>query len=229
VLDVFVARGHWPTWVLSNHDNPRHRTRYRAGLPEAEADARSERRARCAAVMLCTLPGTPFLYAGEELGLDDAVLPDTARVDPGGRDGCRAPLPWLAAEGHGWSSDVAPWLPFPPDAAARSVESERSDEASMLHLYRRLLAHRRASVELHSGGCRLLAAPPGVLAYERFAPDEPGQIVLVNFSDQAAPSDELLEGGAAGRRVVLSSDGAGEGQPFGDTLAGESAVVLAVG
>ncbi len=70
-------RGAWPTWVLSNHDNRRHRTRYR-----------SEGRARAAAVLLLTLRGTPFLYAGEELGLEDAVVSPDRVVDPGGRDGC---------------------------------------------------------------------------------------------------------------------------------------------
>ncbi len=73
----------WPVWVLSNHDTPRHRTRHGG----------SEDRARVAATVLLTLRGTPFLYAGEELGLDDAEVPEAARVDPGGRDGCRAPHP----------------------------------------------------------------------------------------------------------------------------------------
>jgi alpha-glucosidase len=69
--------------VLSNHDNPRHRTRYG-----------TEGRARAAAVLLLGLRGTPFLYAGEELGLADAEVPSERVLDPGGRDGCRAPLPW---------------------------------------------------------------------------------------------------------------------------------------
>ena len=73
----------WPTWVLSNHDNVRHRTRYG-----------SEAAARAAAVLLLGVRGTPFLYAGEELGLEDADVPPDRVVDPGGRDGCRAPVPW---------------------------------------------------------------------------------------------------------------------------------------
>src|SRR5207248_1033907 len=93
----------WPTWVLSNHDNERHRTRYGG----------SERRARAAAVLLLTLRGTPFIYQGEELGLEDAVIEPNERVDPGGRDGTRAPIPWTAAPDHGWAGP-APWLPFPP-------------------------------------------------------------------------------------------------------------------
>src|SRR5205085_9967388 len=102
----------WPTWVLSNHDNPRHRTRYG-----------SEARARAAAVFLLTLRGTPFLYAGEELGLADAEIPADRVVDPGGRDGCRAPLPWTSAPGHGWGENA--WLPFAPDADRRAVEAMR--------------------------------------------------------------------------------------------------------
>lgn len=108
-LAALTAVGAWPTWVLSNHDNPRHRTRYGG----------SEQRARAAAVLLLTLPGTPFLYAGEELGLEDAVVTPDQRVDPGGRDGCRAPVPWTPDAGHGWPTQ--PWLFFPPDAAARSA------------------------------------------------------------------------------------------------------------
>jgi glycosidase len=108
------------------------------------------------------------------------------------------------------------------------VEREREDGASMLHLYRRLLAHRRASTELQTGGCRLLDAPEGVLAYERSLPDGPVQIVLVNFSDQALDCTATLAAAAVGSpRVLLGSDYAREGQSFGAVLAGESAVVLA--
>ncbi len=123
-LDPIAA---WPTWVLSNHDNPRHRTRYGG----------SEARARAAAVLLLTLRGTPFLYAGEELGLTDAEVPSERTADPGGRDGCRAPIPWESAPLHGWPRE--PWLPFPPRLAGRSAAEQRADESSILHLYRDLL------------------------------------------------------------------------------------------
>ena len=73
----------------------------------------SEARARAAAVLLLGLRGTPFLFAGEELGLEDAEVPAERVVDPGGRDGCRAPLPWDASAGHGWG-EGEPWLPWPP-------------------------------------------------------------------------------------------------------------------
>ncbi len=103
---AFAAAGVWPCWVLSNHDQPRHRSRFGG----------SEARARAAALVLLTLRGTPYLYAGEELGLLDADVPEQARVDPGGRDGSRAPIPWDATPAHGWPA--RPWLPWPPQARA---------------------------------------------------------------------------------------------------------------
>ena len=169
-MDEHISPVGWPTWVLSNHDNVRHADRYG-----------SEARARAAAVLLLALRGTPFLYAGEELGLLDAVIPPERVVDPGGRDGCRAPIPWTRDPSHGWGPE--PWLPFPPDADVRSLEALREDEGSILHLYRRLLAARRASLALHRGDQHLLDAPDGVLAWDRMAGDDVRR-VLVNFTGE---------------------------------------------
>ena len=199
-------RDAWPTWVLSNHDNPRHRTRYG-----------SEARARAAAVLLLTLRGTPFLYEGEELGLEDAVVPPDRVVDPGGRDGCRAPIPWTADDRHGWDG-AEPWLPFPPDASARSVETMTADTSSITHLYRRLLAHRRASDALRLGSLELLDTADGVLGYERHAGDD-HRVVYVNYTDAPVAVD--------GRgTVAVSSIGRGEGAPFDGVLAPDEAIVL---
>jgi len=200
------ARGAWPTWVLSNHDTPRQRTRLGGG----------EARARAAAVLLLTLRGTPFLYAGEELGLDDAVIPPEREVDPGGRDGCRAPVPWERAAPHGWGPE--PWLPFPPDAGVRSAEAQRADPGSMLHLYRRILAERRGCQALRLGSLALLDGPESVLAYERRA-DGVRRTVLVAFGE--GPERVPQRG-----TVVLASDGVGEGRAFDGVLAGDRAVVL---
>jgi alpha-glucosidase len=206
VRDAHGAVGAWPTIVLSNHDTPRHRTRLG-----------SEARARAAAVMLLTLPGTPFLYAGEELALEDAVVPTARRVDPGARDGCRAPIPWDASPLHGWAA--TPWLPWPPDAARRSLESLRADRTSILHLYRRLLAARRGSVALQIGEWIDRDAPGGILAYERVAGAD-RRLVLVNFASEARAI-------ASPGRVLVASDGVNEGGEFGGVLAPETAVVLA--
>jgi alpha-glucosidase len=204
---AFDPRGAWPTWVLSNHDNPRHRTRYGG----AEACARA------AAVLLLTLRGTPFLFQGEELGLEDAVVDPAARRDPGGRDGARAPLPWEAAAPHGWSG-AAPWLPFPPEAAARSVERQRADPASMLHLYRRLLALRRAHPALQAGSMHLVDAPEGVLAWERRL-DGQRMCVFVNFA--ATPTRVDAGGTMLLSSVAIDSDG-----PFDGALRSHEAVIV---
>ena len=207
------ALGAWPTWTLSNHDNPRHPTRY--GGPPARTGA--------AAVLLLTLRGAPFLYYGEELGLHDAVVPPERVVDPGGRDGCRAPLPWDASPGHGWPGPAEPWLPWPPDADARNVASEGADPASVLHLYRRLLAARHASPALCQGSVALLDAPDGVVAFERRQGDD-RRAVLVNFTSSPAAVD------LPGHWVVEVDSGGGvEGARFDGRLAGDQAVVLAPG
>lgn len=172
----------WPAWVLSNHDVPRHRTRYG-----------SEARARAAAVLLLTLRGTPFLYAGEELGLTDAEVPPARRVDPGGRDGCRAPIPWTADGSHGWPAD--PWLPWPPAPAAHSVAIQQADPRSMLQHYRRLLRLRRSLSALHEGRLELLDAPEGVLRWRRLSTDGgPDVEVLVNFCDEVTGGSALPRG-----------------------------------
>ncbi len=200
--------GAWPTWVLSNHDNMRHRSRYG-----------SEARARAAAVMLLTLRGAPYLYAGEELGQADADIPADRVVDPGGRDGCRAPIPWDATPGHGWPVDD-PWLPWPPDAERLNVASEQADPASMLHLYRRLLVTRRASRALHAGDLALLDdLPEGVLGYTRAADDD-RRTILVNFTDAAVAVSDI-----AGT-IEVSTDRADDGSPFRGVLGPDEAVIL---
>lgn len=199
----------WPTWVLSNHDFPRHRTRFGG----------SERRARAAAVLLLTLRGTAFIYQGEELGLEDAQVAPGDQVDPGGRDGPRAPLPWEAEAPHGWEGERT-WLPFPPDAAERSAERQWQDPTSMLHLYRRLLAVRRASPALRSGDWEELLSPPEVLAYRRrMQADE--RVVCINFSSRA---QQFPLAGRWGIEVV--SEGEGEGRLFDGNMEPEQAVVL---
>jgi alpha-glucosidase len=201
--------GGWPTWTLSNHDNVRHRTRYGG----------SEARARAAAVLLLTLRGTPFLYAGEELGLEDADIPPSRVVDPGGRDGCRAPLPWTPAPDHGWGVED-PWLPWPPEAGARNAETLRSDPGSILYLYRRLLAARRASPALHRGGCQLVAGEGDVLAYQR---EEGGdrRLAVVNFGTSPAPVD--VEGAWT---VEVASTGEGEGEGWSGVVGADAALLL---
>jgi alpha-glucosidase len=173
-------------------------------------------------VLLLTLRGTPFMYAGEELGLEDAVVPDDRVVDPGGRDGCRAPIPWTGEPDHGWgTTDV--WLPWPPDADERNAEALLADEGSILHLYRRILAARRASVALQVGSMALLDdLPDGVLAWRRTADGGDERVVAVNFTDAPIDLDGLDT-----LVVEVASDGQGEGKPFSGRLTADQAVILA--
>ena len=158
-------------------------------------ERRSEARARAAAVLLLTLRGTPFLYQGEELGLLDAVIPADRQVDPGGRDGCRAPIPWDGGGGHGWPGrDEGPWLPFPPDAEQPQPPATCADDpSSILHLYRRLIELRHRVPALSLGAFELLDLPDGLLGYRRVdGADE--RVVVINFTDRsvvidAEPSD----------------------------------------
>jgi alpha-glucosidase len=204
--------GAWPTWVLSNHDNPRHRTRYDG----------SEAAARSAVLLLLGLRGTPFLYQGEELGLLDAEVPPERVVDPGGRDGCRAPIPWDPSPGHGWPAEA--WLPFPLEADLRNVATERADPGSVLHLYRRALAARRGSPALHLGDQEMLDAPAGVVAWRRRHADGDERTVLVNFTGRTVDLSGSVA--VAGTVVEVSSDGLGEGEPLASVLGPSQAVWL---
>ncbi len=156
------------TWVLSNHDVVRHASRFgypqRPGLarmpgigvddPQPDAEL-GLRRARAATALMLALPGSAYLYQGEELGLPEATrLPDDARQDPTwkrsgrtdrGRDGCRVPLPWTAgAASSGFGPGAATWLPQPEEFERYAVDRQDGVPASTLELYRALLTLRRA-------------------------------------------------------------------------------------
>jgi alpha-glucosidase len=146
--------------------------------------------------MLLTLPGSPYLYQGEELGLVDAVVPADRVVDPGGRDGCRAPIPWDGSEWHGWHAE--PWLPFAPETDVRHVAALRADPTSILHWYRRILRFRRTSADLRSGAMELVDLGADVLAYRR------GELLVVlNLGEDAVDL-------RAPHRLVLRSDAVDE-------------------
>ncbi|WP_327262185.1 glycoside hydrolase family 13 protein [Streptomyces sp. NBC_01232] len=145
-LAATTAVGAPTTWVLSNHDVVRHVTRYGGG-------ARGLARARAAALLMLALPGSAYIYQGEELGLPEVVdLPDGARQDPaflrtagqdGLRDGCRVPLPWSGAEPPYGFGPTGSWLPQPAGWGDLSVAAQTGDPHSTLELYRAALELRR--------------------------------------------------------------------------------------
>ena len=206
-FEALLAPGAWPAWCLNNHDHSRVATRY------------GGERARVAALILITLRGTPFLFQGEELGLEDVAIPPEAVVDVDGRDPQRAPLPWAPGPNAGFTTGT-PWLPITPQADRVNAATQDKDPHSVLSLYRALLALRRAEPDLHGGGQRLVdAGHPDVLAYtrgERF-------LILANFSAQPVEVDS-----PNGARVVLSTGlDRGPGR-FRGPLRGDEGVVLAV-
>jgi alpha-glucosidase len=205
-IECFDPVGAWPTWVIGNHDNPRPRTRHG-----------TEARARAAAVLLLTLRGTPFLYAGDELGLEDAVVRGSDVRDPGGRDGCRAPIPWESEPPHGWHG-ATPWLPFPPRAGERSAAAQRKDPHSALMLHHDVLALRRESHALRDGSFAWLDAPDGVLVYERVA-DGDRRVVCVNFASE--PREVTARG-----TIQVSTVPRRAGEVFDGHLLPDEAVVL---
>jgi alpha-glucosidase len=165
--------GTWPSIAFSNHDNPRHATRWGAD------------RTRLAALVLLTLRGVPTMYMGEEIGMTDHPgLPDGVRFDRAGRDAQRTPMQWRPAPDAGFGSEQ-PWLPF-VDPAQTNVADQAADPASLLSLYRRLLAVRRSSRALRCGTHRsIFAAAADVLAWVREAPETGERVmVLANLADE---------------------------------------------
>ncbi len=203
------------TWVIDNHDTPRSVTRYGAMVelageyvpgtmntgPEGEVDiALGLRRSRAMALLLLALPGSAYLYNGQELGLENIDdLPEEVLQDPiwersghtnRGRDGCRIPMPWEGAGPPFGFTTGDPWLPMPPDWAAKTVAAQEQDPHSLLTLYRRAIAARRA---LPVDGLQWLPSDTGVLHLRR------GSIeVVVNLSGDPVP----IPSG----RLVLSSE-----------------------
>jgi alpha-glucosidase len=190
-----AAVGAPPTWVLSNHDVPRTVTRYARSQPSHLVESEWERarwatepadhdtgrrRARAAALLQLALPGTAYIYQGEELGLEEVEdLPHDVRQDPTwaqsgftdvGRDGCRVPLPWSDCSApYGFSpggSSASPWLPQPPHWESHTAEVQAADPNSFLTLYRSAVRTRRRLWE-NAGPVEWMSAPAGVLAFAR--------------------------------------------------------------
>jgi alpha-glucosidase len=223
-LRVLGSVGAPATWVLSNHDQARHVTRFgrlsatdpgvvgAAGAGIAVADptdlALGRRRARAAALLMLGLPGTVYLYQGEELGLEEVEdLPESMLQDPTwprsghtirGRDGCRVPLPWSgAASPFGFGPPGSrPWLPQPASWRDRTVEAQTGDPGSFLELYRTAIRLRRSHLGFRGDGLAWLPAPEPVLRFDR-----PGGLeVVVNLGRTPI---EL----PTGRPILLASGG----------------------
>lgn len=187
-MDIYVAinkyegslpRFAWPNWVLGNHDKSRIATRVG---PE---------QARVAALLLLTLRGTPTLYYGDEIGMQDVQVPSAKRQDPierlfpnrgFNRDPQRSPMQWSDGV-HAGFSPAEPWLPTADDCGRVNVERQRQDENSMLMFARRLIRLRQSEPALRLGRYRPAGVQGDVFAFFR----EHGQsrfLVAVNLGHE---------------------------------------------
>lgn len=224
-IAAFSGVGAPSTWVLSNHDVVRHATRLALqpgnlqghgigpktkGLPDP---AFALHRARAATALMLALPGSAYLYQGEELGLPEAIdLPDEARQDPTwfrtngeryGRDGCRVPIPWEGEEAsYGFGPTSASWLPQPASWAAYTRSSQEGVPGSTLTMYQDALALRREH-DLAFGAPEWLDLGPDTLAFRT------GDVtVVVNFGTTpvAVPAGEVVLASGALEDGMLPRD-----------------------
>lgn len=182
-LQEVGAVGAPATWVLSNHDSPRLVTRLGGG-------AIGQRRARAFALLTHALPGGCYIYQGEELGLSDGLIPDSARQDPvyfrtggidKGRDGARVPMPWSNDLNFGFTKGN-PWLPMSFDLS-ESVETQMQVKESSLNLYRSSLEIRSVHPALKKSGDQKivwLETARGVIGFNR----TPGLAIYSNTTNQ---------------------------------------------
>jgi len=201
------AAGHWPVYVITNHDIVRSYTRYADG-------AHNDDIAKMMAALYLTLRGTAIMYYGEEIGMEnnDPKSMDEVQDPIGklgwplekGRDGERTPMQWTDGQNAGFSK-AKPWLPVPPSAKTHNVASEMKDQDSVLSFYRQLLAMRHKEPALLEGDYLALnEKDSNVLSYVRRYKDE-AILVVLNMSgrDQKVGLDLSPLGFAAPKLSVL--------------------------
>ena len=182
-IEALLPPGAQPTYVLSSHDAPRHRSRF-------DDPVHGDARARVAALMLLTLRGTPFLYYGEEIGMRDGAIPADRVCDPVGRrfpglgrDPERTPMQWDASPNAGFSR-AEPWLPVAADFVGLNVARQLGDSTSLLAFYRRAIWYRKSSPALLEGRYRPLDSPPDTFVYVR-EHDAQRLLVALNFGGES--------------------------------------------
>jgi alpha-glucosidase len=212
-----LPAGAWPNWVLGNHDQPRIASR--VGMAQA----------RVAALLLLTLRGTPTLYYGDEIGMQDAALLPEEIQDPQGlnvgvsRDPQRTPMQWSHQPNAGFSQS-RPWLPLSVDYELRNVEAEREDSDSMLSLYRRLLELRRQHPALAIGSYRPMPADPDLIVYIR----EHGEERFLAVLNLGHRPQKLSLAETGGGEIVVASERGREGQRLAGwlRLTGDDGVLI---
>ena len=211
------ATGQWPVWVISNHDIERSYNRYGDGK-------HNDAIAKLLAGMYLTLRGTPIMYYGEELGMEnntptrkeDVQDPIGRRGWPKekGRDGERTPMQWSDGANAGFST-AKPWLPIPPSYKTHNVATESKDTGSVLSFYKQVLALRHKNEALMEGSYTALNGDdPQVLAYLRS--NESGAVLVVlnmsgnaqqttiDLSARGLSNDQVRDGVMTGSKAAKS-------------------------
>ena len=187
-----AANDTWACWSFSNHDVPRHISRWKSHATDLKALARQT------AALLLTLRGSVCLYQGEELGMTESELLFEELTDPRGirfwpedkgRDGCRTPIPWDAGEAPNGFTTGTPWLPVKPEQSTFNVQSQQNDPESTLNAYRALLAFRKAHTALFDGDMEFIKTAEPVLAFRRLD-DAESLLCVFNLSPDSAAGDD---------------------------------------
>ena len=219
-LDAVSSYG-WPTWALSNHDFHRLRQRAKADQP------------RVAAMLLLTLRGTPSIYYGEEIGMHDVPIPPELAEDPQGkaqparnRDVARTPMQWDGGPSAGFTSGT-PFFPIADDYQTINVAKLEKDEGSLLHLYRRLIALRKAEPALSRGIQTPVTRRAPVLAYRR---ELPGRhlLVLLNMAGDELSFDFSELSGSGELLLSTFLDRTGERPSQNVRLRGNEGLILSL-
>ena len=205
------SSGGWPVFLIGNHDMPRSYNRYGDGLHDDAI-------AKLMAALYLTLRGSPILYYGEEIGMqnNDPKSKEDVRDPQGkigwptekGRDGERTPMQWTADVNGGFSK-TKPWLPVAPSAATHNVATESADPASILNFYKRLLKLRHDEKALLEGEyIPLDENNPNVLSFLRRYKNEAVLVVLnMSATTQRVTLDLVPQGFAGGSHTMLLTNG----------------------
>jgi alpha-glucosidase len=196
--EAALPLGGWPNWVLGNHDRPRIASRI------------GEQQARCGAMLLLTLRGTPTIYYGDEIGMQQVTLSAEEIQDPFekavpglgvGRDGCRTPMQWSTEKFAGFST-ARSWLSVEPNYRSRNVATQKKEPTSLLQLYHRLIELRCKHEALRIGSYRPIMAPGEVLLYVR---EHNAEKLLIALNMGHEPISMSFPNVASRGRVLLST------------------------
>ena len=209
------SSGGWPTYVISNHDIPRSYNRYGDGTHNDDI-------AKLMGAFYLTLRGTPIMYYGEEIGMEnnDPKRKEDVKDPEGrtgwpkeiGRDGERTPMQWSDAANGGFSTHE-PWLPVPASSKTHNVATESKDPNSVLEFYRKALALRHTNPVLREGNYTALNEDDAnVISYLR---TYKGKSVLVALNMSTSPQKPTfkLPGTSANLKSLVATPGATSAGP----------------